>query len=246
MTGQPRIAIPEPTSGDAAYNQRGWPEYAHAIEASGGMAVKIPLHAAPAEVARLASSCSAILLPGSPADVHPQRYGQLAESYTSPPDPAREAVDELLLQDAFNLHKPTLGICYGHQSLNVWKGGALVQHLQTAVNHKPGREVENAHFIDIATPFSELANILDKALCVNSSHHQAVAVPGGGLVVAARCSEDAVIEAVEGIGPDFVMGVQWHPERTFDVNAGSKALFAAFVAAASDWHPREIQESVAR
>jgi putative glutamine amidotransferase len=243
---QPRIAIPEPTSGDIAYNERSWPQYAEAVEASGGIAVKVPLNAAPSEVAGIVAGCEGVLLPGSGADVEPEKYGQERIPECAPADPAREAVDELLMQDAANLHKPLFGICYGFQEWNVWKGGALIQDLKTDVNHKPGREVREAHRVDV-TPGSRIEAITGaEVLTVNSSHHQGLAVPGDGLRIAARSSTDALIEAVEGTEEQFVVAVQWHPERTFDSDAASKALFAAFVKAAAEWRPRMIRESVAQ
>src|SRR5579875_3015576 len=112
----PRIAIPEPTSSDPAYNDRSWPQYAKAVEASGGVAVKIPLSATQSEVANFVASCEGVLLPGSGADVDPEKYGQARIPECGAADPAREAVDELLMQDAANLHKPLFGICYGFQA----------------------------------------------------------------------------------------------------------------------------------
>jgi putative glutamine amidotransferase len=241
----PRIAIPEPTLDDIEYNQRSWPQYAHAVEASGGIAVNIPLSAAPADVARLASSCQGILLPGSGADVDPEKYGHERIPACGPADPAREAVDELLMQDAANLHKPIFGICYGLQSWNVWRGGTLVQDLQTGIDHKPGQSVVEAHRVTIEDG-SRLAGIVgDGEVAVNSSHHQAVDLPGDTLRVVARSADDGVIEAVEGTGDPFVIAVQWHPERTFEQEPASRKLFSAFVNAAAAWEPRSIRESVA-
>jgi putative glutamine amidotransferase len=241
----PRIAIPEPTSNDLEYNERSWPQYAHAVEASGGLAVKIPLSASPAKVAQLASSCEGVLLPGSGADVDPEKYGHERIPECGEADPAREAVDELLMQDAANLHKPIFGICYGLQSWNVWRGGTLIQDLHTGVDHKPGRQVIEAHRVSV-DPDSQIAGIAGATeLPVNSSHHQALDQPGDGLRVVARSIEDGVIEAVEGTGEQFVLGVQWHPERTFDADPTSKALFSAFIEAAASWQPRPIFESVA-
>ena len=119
----PRIAIPEPTSTDEAYNLRSLPQYIRAVEAAGGVAVPIPLHESLTAQKSLVDSCSAILLPGSPADVDPARYGQQAQKECAARDAAREAADELLLRDAFAEAKPILGICYGLQSLNVWRRG---------------------------------------------------------------------------------------------------------------------------
>jgi putative glutamine amidotransferase len=253
-----RIALPEPTSTDAAYNQRAWAPYFHALQSSGAVGVPIPLDASPATIAKLAGSCSGALLPGSPADLNPQKYGETRISECAAPDPAREAVDELLLQDAFNLHKPLFGICYGVQALNVWRGGTLIQHLPlvTSVDHDPGPGVLSAHSVRVM-PSSKLAAIIGgdddlvsitepAAVVVNSSHHQAIALPGDGLQVGARCCEDNLIEAVEGTSDShFVLGVQWHPERSFDASAASRHLFRAFVEAAVKYRPRVVAESLA-
>ena len=243
---QPRIAIPEPTSGDRAYNERSWPQYAEAVEASGGVPVKVPLSATQSEVAQLVASCEGVLLPGSGADVNPEKYGREPIPECNAADPGREAVDELLMQDAANLHKPLFGICYGFQSWNVWRGGVLIQDLKTEVNHRPGREVREAHRVALSDGSKIEAITGSNNLVVNSSHHQGLEQPGDGLAVVGRSVEDGVIEAIEGTDDQFVIAVQWHPERSFDYDAASKALFAAFVKAAAEWQPRAIRESVAR
>jgi putative glutamine amidotransferase len=247
----PRIAIPEPTSTDEAYNQRSLPQYIRAVEAAGGTAVPIPLHESPASQAGILASCSAILLPGSPADVDPARYGQKAEKECAARDQAREAADDLLLHDAFAQAKPVLGICYGLQSLNVWRRGSLIQDLPhtqpgCTVDHQPGREVQKAHSV-VVTPGSRLASLLGavsedgSGIFVNSSHHQAIDRPGQELVVTAISPEDGVIEALESVEPaQFVVGVQWHPERTYESSVASRALFAAFLEAARSWSGRSI------
>ncbi|MGC2620363.1 MAG: gamma-glutamyl-gamma-aminobutyrate hydrolase family protein [Acidobacteriaceae bacterium] len=244
----PRIAIPEPNSQDSEYTARSWPQYAQAVEWAGGVPVKVPLTASPATVAQLVASCEGVLLPGSPADLNPQKYGEDAVPDCNPADPAREAVDELLLQDASNLYKPLLGICYGFQSLNVWRGGTLLQHLSTSVNHEAGRTVPEAHVIEVDLK-SRLRRLLGlgtrSTLSVNSSHHQAVGILGDGLVRAAWSPDDGVVEAAEGHGDQFLIGVQWHPERTYTENRAAQGLFQAFVDAAAAWEPRMIHESVA-
>jgi len=241
---RPRIAIPEPNSTQPDYNQRSWPQYARAVEACGAIAVPVPLSESPTTVAKLVSSCSGVLLPGSPADLNPQKYGQEPIPECAPADSAREAVDELLLQDAFNLHKPLLCICYGTQSLNVWKGGTLTQHLTTDINHKAGREIAEAHAVLIPEIAERLSNF-GPSVMVNSSHHQAVAIPGDGLDVVAT-APDGTIEAIEQRGEHFVLGVQWHPERTFGTDSAAQSIFREFVDAARAWEPRAIRESVAR
>jgi putative glutamine amidotransferase len=240
---KPRILIPEPTSNDPEYNERGWPQYAAAVEQSGGIPVSVPLHATQEEQARLIAGAQGVLLPGSHADVNPEKWNELLHPQSTPADPLREAADELLLQDAFNLQKPIFGICYGMQSMNVWRGGSLLQHLETSVNHTPGRHIVEAHPVAV-TPGSRLAGLVQSAqsatapVLVNSSHHQAVARIGDQLKPVAVSPIDGTVEAVEGRPGPFVLGVQWHPERTIDSSPLSRELFRAFVEAAASWKPQ--------
>ena len=156
-----RIAIPEP-SVDTEYNQRSLPSYLAALHSVGATAVLVPLHERPDRVAKLLAATQGVVLPGSRFDADPQRYGEEPIAACNPPDPARTAVDELLLQDAFNLHKPIFGICQGMQNLNVWRNGSLIQDLpsilHTPVDHSPGRAVADAHPVAI-TPGTRLAAI---------------------------------------------------------------------------------------
>jgi putative glutamine amidotransferase len=242
------IAIPEPTGSDPAYNQRSLPMYVDALRSAGATAIILPLHELPDRLARLLTGVQGILLPGSGNDIDPQRYGEDPIPECGEADPARTAVDELLLQDAFNLHKPILAICYGVQALNVWRNGSLIQDLKTPVNHRPGRGVVEAHPVQIAEG-SRLASLMPPGNeledPVNSSHHQAIRIPGDNLLVTAVSPEDGVIEGVELDSPyHFVLGVQWHPERTCAQSALSRAIFSAFVDAAKAWEPRPIAESV--
>jgi putative glutamine amidotransferase len=191
--------------------------------------------------------CDAVLLPGSPADVDPKKYEAAPDPRTAPADQRRDAVDSVLLRDAYEYRKPVLGICYGLQSLNVWRTGSLVQHIESTVNHEAGRAVLRAHKIRIA-PLSRLASILSSngemstpslagsiVAEVNSSHHQAAVAIGEGLRAVAACPDDGVIEAIEGTAPDhFVLAVQWHPERTTETEESSRAIFRAFVQAAAE------------
>jgi putative glutamine amidotransferase len=237
----PRIAIPEPTSTDTSYNQRSLPQYIHAVVSAGGIAVPIPLHEPAAGQQRLMNTCAGVLLPGSPADVDPGRYGQTRAKETADSDRLREEADDLLLRDAIEHGKPVLGICFGLQSLNVFRKGTLIQHLPDAlgrntVKHEAGREMVEAHPLKL-TAGSKLATLMPpESLAVNSSHHQAVDAPGEALKVAAVSPEDGVIEAVEAENPDhFLLAVQWHPERTYEQSAASRAIFGAFLESARRW-----------
>jgi len=155
----PRIAIPVPHSTDPEYAERSLPQYERAIEMAGGEPVRIPLDQPPAEVMKLIERCDAVLLPGSKADVDPAKYDAPRDPQTAAADAGRDTVDELLLQDAYNMRKPVLGICYGLQILNVYRTGTLIQHIESPVNHAAGRKVAIAHTVEVA-PESKLQKIL--------------------------------------------------------------------------------------
>lgn len=258
----PRIAIPQPKSNAVEYNARSLPQYLHAIQQAGGEPLVFELSWSNAQIAEAAKRCDAICLPGSGADLDPEKYGATERHpQTAPSDPARDNVDELLLQDAYNMRKPILAICYGVQSLNVWRSGTLIQHIESkfGIMHDAGRAVPRAHTINV-DPESAILGRLTAPICqlmkqyrdddslwrkldhgefqgwVNSSHHQSIGRPGDGLRVVAK-ADDGIIEAVESTADDhWVLGVQWHPERGYDDDELSKAIFRGLIQAA--WERR--------
>jgi putative glutamine amidotransferase len=182
-------------------------------------------------------------LPGSRADVEPSKYAATKDPNTAEADPPRDSVDELLLKDAYEQRKPVLGICYGLQSLNVYRRGSLVQHIESSVNHEAGREVPIAHEVTVEKD-SLLERIVRNGetagtrVPVNSSHHQSADAIGEGLRVSARCPNDGIIEAIEGTDPEhFVLAVQWHPERSVEQDEASRRIFSALVEAAQVRRP---------
>ena len=246
---RPRIAIPRPNS-DPAYAAKVMPQYRRGVEVASGEPVEILITGLPNEIAQLAKTCGGVLLPGSPADIDPQKYGERERHpETAAMDVARDDADELLIQDAHNMRKPILGICYGMQSLNVWRSGTLRQHLATCVHHERPKGAPPSMFVAhpiVTESGTRLAAIIGHAIGqahgspkvnVNSSHHQAVSLPGDGLLVSAICPEDGTIEAIENADPDhYVVGVQWHPERSLEDEEFSKAIFRSLVEAAQQWH----------
>jgi putative glutamine amidotransferase len=155
----PRIAIPVPHSSDPAYADRALPQYERAVEMAGGEPVRIPLDQSSTDVMKLIESCDAVLLPGSKADIDPTKYAAPKHPQTADADLKRDAIDELLLRNAYMMRKPVLGICYGLQSLNVYRTGTLVQHIESKINHAAGRTVPTAHIVEVE-PESKLANIV--------------------------------------------------------------------------------------
>lgn len=145
-----------------------------------------------------------LLIPGG-RDVDPSWYGEQPDKRTSEGNKERDALELALIRYAVEHDLPLLGVCRGHQLLNVALGGSLVQHID--------RHLGNKHAVNIAAGSRHLG-FIDPArpLVVNSLHHQAVNRVGEGLEVVAT-ADDGTVEAVEHRSKRFVVGVQWHPER---------------------------------
>jgi putative glutamine amidotransferase len=212
--------------------------YYRAVRDAGGEPVPISLDLDPTALRRLADSLDAFVLPGSPADVDPARYGQPQHAKTAPRDESRERTDWALLDHALATGKPVLAICYGNQLLNVYRGGSLIQDIPsepaTAGSHLAHTAEQGdypEHPVHLAAG-SRLASLAGSGEArVNSSHHQSILAPGSGLRVTAR-APDGVIEGVEWeADSNWIVGVQWHPER-MEGDAFSAALFRQLVAEA--------------
>lgn len=152
------------------------------------------------------------------SDLAPGSYGEVPLQSEWVGDPARDIYELELLREFRRQHKPVLGICRGCQLINVALGGSLYQDLATqlpgSAHHRhESRYDANVHNASIL-PGTRLAALYGGArrVQVNSIHHQAIKALGTGLVVEAQSEPDHLVEAVRGIGPDYLVGVQWHPE----------------------------------
>jgi putative glutamine amidotransferase len=252
---RPRVGVPYRTSAEeAAGNNAKHAEYLAAVRNAGGEPVAISLQLGDSELKKLARTLDAYVLPGSPADVDPALYKAARNPKCGEADAARERTDYVLLDDAFTNAKPVLAICYGAQILNVRLGGTLFQDIESelpgSLNHTkvgvPKGQPDPVHDALIESG-GELAQIAAETgieqsgdgfwARVNTSHHQSIRDLGHGLRVAARAA-DGVTEAVErdadGMKTQWVMGVQWHPERPTHEKMGdelSEFIFRAFMKA---------------
>ena len=244
---RPRVGVPWRTAKEEADDNRPKIEnYLRAVRDAGGAPELISLITPRAELDGRLRGFDAFLLPGSPADVNPARYGVKRHERCAVPDQERERTDYAILNHAFAAKKPVLAICYGAQLLNVYLGGALLQdipsELRTTIRHDkeglpPGSDdPHHAARIDAGSRlagYAPLAGLAGEGFTadVNSSHHQAILTPGRDLRITAR-APDGVVEAVEWTGTgNLVMGVQWHPERMKE-DWLSEALFRDLISAA--------------
>ena len=240
MTVRIGITCSNPAWPQTAAAQTRLNNYRLALETSGAQGEFLFLDDhSPVDATQLAMQMDGLLLSGG-ADLAPELYGEtlLQNADVDLVDPRRPAL-EFALVDAFRARsKPVLGICYGCQFLNVWAGGALLQDIELqwpqAIPHRAAKagSPETRHEIHIA-PGSALSRILEtKSAEVNSFHHQGIANAAPQKKVVAQ-TPDGIIEAIE-FGSlqkgDWILGVQWHPERDRD-DAITQRLFQAFISA---------------
>ncbi|MBF6589870.1 MAG: gamma-glutamyl-gamma-aminobutyrate hydrolase family protein [Ktedonobacterales bacterium] len=209
--------------------------YVRAVERAGGLPLLIPpLQDADALVG-LADRLDGLLLSGG-GDLAPAHYGESPRPECGVPEVERDVTELALARHALLAKLPVLGICRGHQVLNVALGGTLYQDISTALPearrhdcHDRARDYR-AHSIEIE-PGSRLAAMLGtRQHAVNSLHHQALHRLGEGVRVLAR-AEDGIIEAIEVRGHPFALAVQFHPEELAPADEPSQRLFSAFVRA---------------
>ncbi|HEY4492346.1 MAG TPA: gamma-glutamyl-gamma-aminobutyrate hydrolase family protein, partial [Acidobacteriota bacterium] len=105
------------TGDDMFYIRRG---YVEAIMHAGGIPVALPLVADQDYASRVAEIADGVLLPGSLTDVDPKYYNAPVSPHFGQKGPERDQSDFFLLEHAFKKKAPVFGICYGHQSLNVF------------------------------------------------------------------------------------------------------------------------------
>ena len=178
-----------------------------------------------------------IVLSGSGPDIPPHFYGEPLKFLPGNwmhEDRVRFEFSLLELGEAREL--PVLGICGGFQTMNVYRGGSLIQDLPTQSDSLV-RHQESEHEVEIqgpwasgpATPSGESSPAAVRTLKVNSFHHQGVERLGRGLEVVAVSPGDRLIEGFRDPDRLFFAGVQWHPERMPSEDPLSRDLRTAFL-----------------
>jgi putative glutamine amidotransferase len=205
--------------------------------AAGGVPFVLP-YAEDAEArGRLLDRVDGLLL-GFGRDIDPARYGREPHPAMTDVSPERDAIELALVAEALERGLPVLGICRGMQVLNVAAGGSLIQDLPSQVPVALPHALDEttttvAHGLEVIDG-THLARAVSAGMSshVNSRHHQAAKVLGGGLAVSAY-APDGIVEAIEARDLPFCVGVQWHPENFWQTGE-FRGLFDAFIAAARE------------
>lgn len=167
-------------------------------------------------IEEIAAMCSGLIIAGRDRDIHPKYYGKEPdENIEYPEDDYEDELDFRLIEVFNKLNKPILGVCSGLQSLNVFFGGTLKQHIE---NHTSENGLIK-HNITVEKN-SFLYSLYGEKSLVNTIHHQAINKVADGFKVTA-IAEDGIIEAIEN---GKLIGIQWHPEVDLEFDTFRKFL----------------------
>ena len=234
---KPIILIPTPVQGEQRRSFSMGKGYIESLIAAGAVPLMVPVTVDDRELRALYESVHGVMLAGG-GDVDPAEYGEEQHEKTSNIDRDRDHAEFLVSRWAVADDKPIFGICRGIQALNVALGGTLVQDIpsqwSTALRHNGHYENvsrdEVLHDVRVEPGSRIEAIMVNRAVGVNSFHHQAVKRPADGFVVTSRAT-DGIIEGMEMPDKRFVVSVQWHPEEMSRVCIDMLNLFVKFVAA---------------
>ena len=165
-------------------------------------------------IEKIAEMCDGLIIAGRDRDINPKYYGEEPqEGLIYPEDNYEDELDFRLIELFERQKKPIFGICSGLQSLNIYFGGTLKQH----IDEHTSKEKLVRHLVKINRD-SFLYSLYGQENNVNSIHHQAINKLAEGFKVTAM-AEDGTIEAIER---ENLIGVQWHPEVDGEYNTFKK------------------------
>jgi putative glutamine amidotransferase len=204
--------------------------YIEAVRRAGGIPVLIPPNSADETEALLPLLDSLIITGG--ADISPKHYGgNIQHPSLTKIDPERDNSEMALIHAWLNTDKPMLCVCRGMQVLNVALGGTMHEHILDVRENDIHRSADGLWAIHkvLVDENSLLAQVMGtNKVETYSGHHQAVKAIGHGLCVVAQ-APDGIVEALVHEKHPWLIGVQWHPEKSAAIDATQQRIFDALV-----------------
>lgn len=206
--------------------------FVNAVQNAGGLPIVLPIGGEETAAAYI-SKIDKLLLAGG-QDISPDLFGEQPHPKLEETNRNRDLFELALIKEAVKQNKPIFAVCRGMQLINVALGGTLYQDLslypEWNVKHgqQPTQPQFATHDIEIEKD-SALYHLLGEKYRVNSYHHQALNIVAPSLKITAK-SSDGIAEAIESADEkQNILGVQWHPELRYDVDAKEFKLFEYFV-----------------
>lgn len=207
--------------------------YIQAIIRAGGIPLVLPIRIED-DVEQILGMFDGIVLSGG-GDINPLLFNEEPHVSLGEVTPSRDTVELKLASLALELDKPILGICRGAQILSVVAGGNIYQDIHTqykkeVIQHNQKAPKEHcSHSVQVATGSLLHSIVGSDTILVNSYHHQSINEVPSSFNLSGIAS-DGIIEAIEGVGKKFVLGVQWHPEQLAMVgDSNSLKIFEQFI-----------------
>ncbi|MGG0668545.1 gamma-glutamyl-gamma-aminobutyrate hydrolase family protein [Lederbergia citrisecunda] len=209
--------------------------YIQAVTAAGGVPLLIPT-GVENDAQQITTLVDGLIVSGG-GDLNPQLFNEEPLPQLGNVTPERDGIELELVRHMLTLDKPILGICRGHQVLNVAFGGTLYQDINSQSTNpllqhdQKAKREHQSHAVHIEKGTLLASITASEKIMVNSFHHQALKDVPSPLIVSGKAS-DGIIESVESPEHHFVVGVQWHPEALMEKDDQvSMRLFSAYMKA---------------
>lgn len=210
--------------------------YCEALIEGGAVPVILPLTTNIELYDEYVEHCDGLMVIGGP-DINAEYYGEVNMPCNGAISPYRDVMELEIIKKIALAKKPILGICRGIQAINVAMGGTLYQDINEQVKNiqliKHGQNAPRwhaTHKITIKENSIIWSSFNSLFTSVNTFHHQAVKDIAPNFEVTAW-SEDGIIEAIEHKSENFIVGVQWHPEDMWKIDAIHLEIFKKFITA---------------
>tara|TARA_B100002019_G_C21093757_1_gene509937 strand:+ start:103 stop:834 length:732 start_codon:yes stop_codon:yes gene_type:complete len=235
MPKKPLIGLTLDLETSKTYSKFPWyalrENYCSSISNFGG--IPIPLVYDNKSINSILDIIDGLVITGGAFDIDPKYYSENIKYKNILIKNKRTEYEIKICKLSLKRNIPILGICGGHQLINIVYGGSLFQDIKGDVSKAKEHEQKNprnqvSHSVNLNLN-SKLYKIIKKpSIKVNSAHHQSIKTTGKGLTVNA-VAPDGVIEGIEDQSKVFCIGVQWHPEFLIKKNDGD--LIKSFIKA---------------
>ncbi|MCI8460704.1 MAG: gamma-glutamyl-gamma-aminobutyrate hydrolase family protein [Bacilli bacterium] len=146
--------------------------------------------------------------------------------------------DRYLLERCIEKRIPVLGICLGMQLMSCYLEDVSLEKNESVINHKQESDEGFTHKVKIARDTKLYEIVGEDEIEVNSFHNYHATINKTYNISAV--SEDGLIEGIELPGNVFNIGVQWHPEISYDFDDNSRKIIDAYIEACYKY--RDIKE----